>query len=86
MGHYPSSGQPYGPAGVEPFGPKGEPENLTDRGSASADGSAEHAAALKEFGGLKKGRRLGSVKNDGEKITVPLESQKPSTYNKPPVG
>ena len=86
MGHQPSSGQPYvDPGNGTEFMPKGEPENLSDRGAADAGGGAEPDAALREFAPLGKKRRLGTVKNDGEKVTIPKDTQK-SSYNYPPSG
>ena len=86
MGHVPSSGQPYTEAGgLGDFAPKGEPENLSDRGAADAAAGAEPEAALAEFAKLGKKRRLGTVKNDGEKVTIPKDGQK-NVYNYPPSG
>lgn len=68
-----------------PFAPSGEPEKLSDRGTADAEGtSGEFDAALAEFAPLGAKRRLGSVKNDGERVTIP--SEKAGPYKSPPVG
>ena len=86
MGHQPSSGAPYtDPGNGTEFMPKGEPENLSDRGAADAAAGAEPEAALAEFAKLGKKRRLGTVKNDGEKVTIPKDGQK-NVYNYPPSG
>ena len=86
MGHYPSSGAPYtDPHNGSEFSPSGEPENLSDRGAADAGAGAEPDAALREFAPLGKKRRLGTVKNDGEKVTIPKDTQK-TIYNYPDSG
>lgn len=86
MGHTPSTGQPYTDPGNGPeFFPKGEPKDLTDKGAAEADASAESEAALKEFAGVSKRSRSSSMPNKGQKADIPLDSQK-SIYNAPPSG
>ena len=62
----------------------GDPKGLSHRGRArakdlSGEGATERSStpdkALAEFGGASSGPRLGSLKGDGEPITIPKEGE-----------
>ncbi len=49
------------------FSPSGEPESLSDAGSANAAGdSSEPGKALAEFAGLGKAEKISGIKGSGK--------------------
>lgn len=77
--HYGSSGQPYPPSGdLGPFAPSGDPKKVQRVSGASSEGADpdDGDAALGELGaGIKKKTKSSSLAKDGERATIPTETE-----------
>ena len=56
---------------LDPFAPKGEPENLNHESGAKPKTEPEVDAALAEFAPLNTAGKSSSLKVDAQKITIP---------------
>ena len=56
---------------LDPFAPKGEPQNLNHESGSKPKTEPEVDAALAEFSPIKTTGKSSSLKVDAEKITVP---------------
>ena len=66
---------------LDPFAPKGEPENLNHESGSKPKTEPEADAALAEFSPIKTTGKSSSLKVDAQKITVPSDDIK-SVYNR----
>jgi hypothetical protein len=64
---------------LEPFAPKGEPQNLNREGASPPEAEADVNAALAAFAPIRKAWRLSSITST-ERVSIPTEGW-PSIYN-----
>lgn len=61
---------------LDPFVPKGEPENLNHESGSKPETSPESDAALAEFAPISKTGKSSSLKVDAQKIALDMEGGK----------